>query len=1178
MVSGFFLSTTVHAQTSGVRREDVGPEVAGAGYIRIAQEDLYRNLIQPQQYTGVVQIANALSEPAYNPVPSPADRKIVIRVVDFGPTTPDNVFISYAQSLLANKSAFPQGTIVYLGNELNNLTLEYKGLSDTRAAGLRYSQQFKVFASAIGNDSYFRVAPAPPDLYNGDWDPTPWIEAFRNSGACAGVDVLVANVFDGIPTRAGTNPGLDAWKILETSMCPGKKVVHFGGIGVNPNTQPPPSIQSQVDFLNTVQLPPGVSTATTLIIDTCKNSNVTKRDWLFYVYGKAYDSTGAEVLNDCSRNQAQTYIYPGVDDQAGLPQRYDMLSRYTLTCGTFHTITGTIKNEDLANRPDEQFAWDNYYDPPGAAGISIPCPGQVGVDDNRCVLKPILADVYFDDREATIPLFRLETAQVPSPLNESRRLEDLEGFFSAPFSGGKGSSTTASDVFSDADSRARTLSNGVARKLDPKVTWCRNTVQFLKSIKQLCEMPRNSPVPINNTQLSTPKPGVKCALDQDIPTTGLSYLDIASSISETFDCTKPENSLSDSMLKAFLAVEPTIHSAFKPAYIVRYLDTPGPFDSAHRVGPFSRYLNWFAPGIDNAEDGIDFSKRFEILDDRISLTKVYVPAGFAENITSRPNTGDRSLDFPTFRSGFMQSMQALFTRKEQEKIEDVKQDDIDIVRQRVASDAFNAPNPDDKHYIDCRECLPATQDAVGDDAVIALKSMIVRRINAELYEPTATMNQHCSAISGSRATMVGEQSDLITQSINPAGTYDPVTQVTQLNVGAGIRWKAAREPHDEAHIKTFFLLPEEYRNVQNYEQLLLERYMPTRSNERFFPATAADRQEATRKYLLEGKRFLMLSGVTTQLQKDINSNTGGPVIGRELSRQTVITSPGPVQSGPPAEYEGLGAEKRLEGELNLADEGANVNPQVPGGKLERTLVEILCNITRPITLGSDGQLHPTAVDVKRPRLGAVMTKGLAACTEGASPITDPGQTGNLACSGQTQVPPNSDWTAFYAIFQRVANQTGIPANILYGVFRLEGTPTYQAVYDGRSSVGCSANRVGAVGPMGILVSACGGRFDNWERYSAQAGVSGSACDLEASLTVGATILKTFYNSPSQSNCAPNYPTLSAEQKRWVDAAASYNGSCTPLQSGMGCDYQGKNLTYGECAVIKFAPTYGRSGG
>lgn len=323
----------VRAQSAPPEDQRIGPELAF--YDEGSQRGVYEAVVLANGHTGTVQVANEVTLVAngaapYNPAPG---TNVVLRVVGIQPDTPLSTVRSYANGLRASASQFPAGTIVYLGNELNNLSLEYKSPTypaetapeaqkavALQQAGRAYAAQYNEFAAALAG-SGFRVAPGPPDLYNGLWDPMPWLQGFFSGfTACSQTDVLVLSIFDGVTPRIpGASDSLygvvDAFEAYWRSRGCAKSVVHLAGIGVDPNVQPPIALADQVEFLDTFELREGIESAATLMIDPCENSNVTKSDWLYYIpKGQVYDASGLDVLtnNECGSrgSTAQPLIYP----------------------------------------------------------------------------------------------------------------------------------------------------------------------------------------------------------------------------------------------------------------------------------------------------------------------------------------------------------------------------------------------------------------------------------------------------------------------------------------------------------------------------------------------------------------------------------------------------------------------------------------------------------------------------------------------------------------------------------------------------------------------------------------------------------------------------------------------------------------------------------------------------
>lgn len=349
-------------------------------------------------------------------------------------------------------------------------------------------------------------------------------------------------------------------------------------------------------------------------------------------------------------------------------------------------------------------------------------------------------------------------------------------------------------------------------------------------------------------------------------------------------------------------------------------------------------------------------------------------------------------------------------------------------------------------------------------------------------------------------------------------------------------------PPEPASIRTYLLLPEEFRNITVYEQDFINSFIPIERQPTFvYSITKEDN-------LQEGKagyKYLQLSGLAISgaslAEKD------GQAIGERVSVTRASPAPSaPVPSGGLPITSLTRTQEKLRANT-FADESVDPNPLVPGGILARGIWEIVCNATRPF----DG--IPT---VKYDGLDKLLKNGVRAC-RGQNTTGSPGQTpATNICEGVTTVPQNnndqSSWDSFFALFSSAVQGTSVPARILYGFFRMEGTPAYNAFYFDRGQTQCRANSVGAVGPMQFLVKACGGSFDTWGQMASRAGISNAnPCDLTTSLKVAAVYVEYLANQTSASGDA-----------RWIEAGNRYYGSSATLGASTGCN----GLSYGQCML------------
>ncbi|HEX6977134.1 MAG TPA: hypothetical protein VF185_02115 [Patescibacteria group bacterium] len=265
--------------------DKIGPELAdpAAG----------ANVVDRNGFKGTVAVINSIGGSVQNTVPSKSSNPVALRLLMDSGTTIDSMIL-YANLLNGSgPSQFPNGAIIILGNELNNLKGEWKDTNFTlRDAGARYAFMFNSFADNVTLDrGKFKVAPAPPDMYNGDFDPVEWLNGFLYGDEkhrysygvdCDRIDTLIANVFQVQPAAKVGGQWDQTYIFLQNYIgkkCPGKTVTHFEGWGADPHA----SVSDQVNFLNTQPLP--VNSAATLIVDNCDGSfggNGIK-PWLYYI-------------------------------------------------------------------------------------------------------------------------------------------------------------------------------------------------------------------------------------------------------------------------------------------------------------------------------------------------------------------------------------------------------------------------------------------------------------------------------------------------------------------------------------------------------------------------------------------------------------------------------------------------------------------------------------------------------------------------------------------------------------------------------------------------------------------------------------------------------------------------------------------------------------------------------
>lgn len=618
----------------------------------------------------------------------------------------------------------------------------------------------------------------------------------------------------------------------------------------------------------------------------------------------------------CQKKGPQVYVYPGIDDQKNgdgtldATRAQDAASHYMLTCGPQLDFVGGFLNGDDLNKPSTQkesngvvSGYSNHV------GSDAVCPG----DEAHCRVD-VVGTTTFDDGKTTIPLFRYSSTQAPSTTSDSRRYDDLEGFFAAIYSQNQG----GGDPF------ITPLANGVYQKLLSNLNKCQDTLHFLETIKTLCNNQVETNLWNNPGASHTPSPTPstlenQCPLDLKVAAAGKTYLEILNAKPSGFTCQWPTTFTGGASptMQSYIdyenqlgMVEQTTPKAYKPAYIVRYVNAP-------REDPtvFNKIQNWFSP------DGTTVAEK---LKSRIKIDKVYVPAGFSASDT------DKSLfsgvSGTTHTSPFINAMKAITAKSTQDDIEKLKTEEIaDILTRSQTSNIAN-PDPDTNTYLNCHEC--------GATAA-TLEDVLVRRINAETNRVLAlNLKDTHEDYNCMMTDVTGEQAKERSTSINPDGNPDPAVP-QEIKMKATLMYDKNKPKDDPLSVRTYLLLPEEYRNIAAYEDVLINTFLPRQYGsdlQRTFSLSQITNAKADQNY-----KFLQLSG-TKVTSDDQESHSSSP-IGDDYSINFI---------------NGTQTHDANYLKATIAEPSTNAtkkDPLTPGGKLARGLWEIMCHVTQPFKTG-----------------------------------------------------------------------------------------------------------------------------------------------------------------------------------------------------------------------------------
>ncbi len=532
---------------AGINGDKVGPEFA---FYDQGNENSIGQMVSSKNFKGATQVINSITDAPYNPAPGTAE---TLRIAGISSETNDSDIVKYANAL-NSFSDFPAGITVIFGNEDNNLDSQEWNTphGDIAAAAQAYAKKFMLFSSTIADHSKYKVSPAPPDMYNGVYDPVAWINSFVSSGACSNVDARVANVFDVTPRVPGAN--LDSWQYVRDHLCPGHgDLTHFGGWGPNPNNMP--TLSSQVQWFLTTPLPAGINTATTLIVNTCfgLNGNATNvpadQKWLFYIQGKIYDKTGKEIdPATCGASATNSPYY-----------------EFNIQREKSQTVLNNFYDEySVACLPKEEYSVA-FPDVSKCGQPNVTCPANYDKDWN------IAGNLQFTVDGKAFGLFRDEAAvnsrNASGTGTAPGRVESVESYLSTP----NQAAPTAVDA---SNPKSLSISQAPLYSLTTLEQQCGFVLNKLNAVHNLC-LPANRVDTYTTAGQVSPGPTDKgCGLNTSIPGTSTPYTQesmLTAFQNKGMTCQQLADSTNQNdkqFLTDLLKTSISMETAYRPAFIV----------------------------------------------------------------------------------------------------------------------------------------------------------------------------------------------------------------------------------------------------------------------------------------------------------------------------------------------------------------------------------------------------------------------------------------------------------------------------------------------------------------------------------------------------------------------------------------------------------------------------------
>lgn len=260
----------------------------------------------------------------------------IVRITEITGSTTD----SEIQSAAANYNAAASGDYVELGNELNNLSAEYTGCSDSLSGcGAKYAHQFSLFRAIFKG----QLSAAALDTSNTDYDAAQFIAGAKS--AYQSSNFTAANSYEGAG-GCGQRCSKDSYHWLQGAAGVNLPVV-LTEYGLAPGQDT--DLTKVLDFYK--ELPDDVIAVTPLIRNPCTGA---VGQWLRLVNGQLFDSENNLINPKNCSSKPFTTLYPASMTYLELFLKLKNCLKTVPVCSTY------IDDYNLLD-PDTKAAYDALF-------------------------------------------------------------------------------------------------------------------------------------------------------------------------------------------------------------------------------------------------------------------------------------------------------------------------------------------------------------------------------------------------------------------------------------------------------------------------------------------------------------------------------------------------------------------------------------------------------------------------------------------------------------------------------------------------------------------------------------------------------------------------------------------------------------------------------------------------
>lgn len=679
------------------------------------------------------------------------------------------------------------------------------------------------------------------------------------------------------------------------------------------------------------------------------------------------------------------FVYAGIEDllwRKGTLAAKDLASRYMLICAPSFFMKAEISNVNETIDDPKVVGFDTLvkYCAPRKQNPAYYNGG--GEESAQCYFDPVSKKLVVGEEKAihgNFPLYRFGSG----PLVPEYRTVSFEAFFGANVS----KYGTPGYTF---------LNTSPVRRLQPRGTNCREVVQYMRVAEALCKpetqasispksvVPASELISANRDEcpLNTSAAGkslfktwdeLRKTVDQMNaglpPYLKLSYEDYCTTSTET----TTDNKLVDEILE----FQPTTFNAFKKAYLVYYNPSFEKDKGAMNLSVSDKILG--STDIETFFRYHDRVKDPDRIDPAVHIIPLLVPSSVFVRKDDFQGLGENT----TFQGSFARTMDILLPNEVTKRRTEQKAFDVANILGQMRN-ANNDPldgclggrpylvNTGQKDYSGCYNPLD-NKPAIEKDAALggpnarvsalrrSFQDILTRRINLGIRNGELevvmgkTPPENGEEYSAKCAEYPTEVTSALVNDVNGFNHSIVFENMVELQARARV---AGDTPKEKYGVRSYLLLPEDYRNVRDAEVDFLTIFLPNDQMNKLLKLNTQREEEsplaggapsasqptnggtAQADAPKKGTRFLRMSGLMPKLMGFGVNDLPKTFLKPFKPPPSCFDSQGKLLCYPDT--------VTMTPDIVEDNESKQFNPMVPGGVLARGIFELMAHVLAPL--------------------------------------------------------------------------------------------------------------------------------------------------------------------------------------------------------------------------------------